>query len=84
MSDINTCSHTLYSLASIKRGVRIAVWVVSIVDVTLMIATLLAVIFQCDPVAYNWDFTIPGGTCTRSIILGATGMEVPLQIITQH
>lgn len=50
----------LLRLASIKRGVRIVVWVTAVFNAALMIATLLVVILQCDPVALNWDPTLEG------------------------
>jgi hypothetical protein len=37
-------------------------------NTSAMIAIFLVIIFQCNPIAYNWDKTIAGGTCIEQKI----------------
>lgn len=59
----------LLRLASIKRGVRAVIWGVAIFNGALMVSVFLVVIFQCHPIAYNWDLTIKG-TCIEQLAFG--------------
>jgi hypothetical protein len=46
------------------------------VNTSAMVAIFLVVIFKCNPIAYNWDKTIAGGTCIDQgifvVLTGAT------------
>lgn len=53
----------LRRLESQSRVVNGLIWSAVTIVVGLFIATLFVDIFQCTPVAYVYDFTIPGGKC---------------------
>ncbi|CAK7226595.1 hypothetical protein SBRCBS47491_006285 [Sporothrix bragantina] len=53
----------LLKLGSQKPGVRISIHILNALNLSLMVAIFLVVIFQCTPIAYNWDTTIEGGHC---------------------
>ena len=42
---------------------HIVIWVTMACTIGLFIAVLFADLFQCTPVAYFWDHSIPGGHC---------------------
>ena len=52
----------LLKLGSQKPGVRICIHCLNVFNLSLMVAIFLVVIFQCDPIRYNWD-TSAGGHC---------------------
>lgn len=43
-----------FSIASIVAGVIVIMW---------CLAVFFTALFQCKPIAFNWDKTIEGGTC---------------------
>ena len=45
------------------RPFRIACYLVLAVNLFFLTATILATCLICTPLAYNWDYTIPGGSC---------------------
>jgi len=53
----------LLRLGGQKPGVRYAIHALNIFNIALMVAIFLVVIFQCTPIAYNWDPTIAGAHC---------------------
>ncbi|KAJ5918307.1 hypothetical protein N7454_010682 [Penicillium verhagenii] len=53
----------LRRLDSRSRIVNILIWTSLGVVTALFIAVLFVDIFQCHPIAYNWDMTIKGGKC---------------------
>lgn len=53
----------LLKLGSQKPGVRWCIYVLNTFNLSLMVAIFLVVIFQCKPIAYNWDTSIEGGSC---------------------
>lgn len=53
----------LYLRIFVKRGTRIACYVLIGVITANWIAFSIADIFQCTPVAYQWDKSIAHGTC---------------------
>ncbi|KAJ5288664.1 hypothetical protein N7478_001694 [Penicillium angulare] len=53
----------LRRLDSRSRVVQILIWISLAVIISLFIAVLFVDIFQCHPIAYNWDMTIKGGKC---------------------
>jgi hypothetical protein len=55
----------LLRLGGQKPGVRYAIHAMNIFNIALMIAIFLTVIFQCKPIAFNWDPTIPDGKCIK-------------------
>ncbi|KAF6810872.1 CFEM domain-containing protein [Colletotrichum sojae] len=52
-------------LSGHKRGVRLTIHALNMFNVTLGIAIFVVVIFQCAPIAFFWDKTIPGGRCIK-------------------
>lgn len=66
----------LLRLSGPKTGVRTAVWIVSAFNVAEMIAIFLVVIFQCSPIAANWDLALaPSAKCVNQSTFGlATGV----------
>ncbi|KAL1899811.1 hypothetical protein Sste5346_002677 [Sporothrix stenoceras] len=55
----------LLKLGSQKPGVRICIHILNTLNLSLMVAIFLVVIFQCTPIAFNWDTTIVGGHCVQ-------------------
>ena len=55
----------LLKLGSQKPGVRWCIYALNTFNLSLMVAIFLIVIFQCRPIAYNWDTSIAGGTCIQ-------------------
>lgn len=53
----------LHRLNSQSRVVRYLIWASLATVITLCLAVLLVDIFQCTPVAYVYDMSIPGGKC---------------------
>jgi hypothetical protein len=63
----------LLRLGGPKTGVRTAVWIVSALNVTEMIAVFLVVIFQCNPIRANWDLALaPTAKCINQATFGLT------------
>ncbi|KAF7935213.1 uncharacterized protein EAE97_008120 [Botrytis byssoidea] len=50
-------------LAGQKIEIKRMIWALLILNSALMVAIFIVVIFQCTPVAYNWQLDIPGGSC---------------------
>lgn len=53
----------LLKLGSQKPGVRWCIHSLNALNLSLMVAIFVVVIFECSPVAFSWDKTIPGGHC---------------------
>lgn len=53
----------LLKLGSQKRAVRRSIYALNAFNLALMVAIFLVVIFQCNPIAYNWDLSIKNGHC---------------------
>ncbi|KAJ2902230.1 hypothetical protein MKZ38_000832 [Zalerion maritima] len=47
-----------------KPGVTVAIHALNAFNIALMIAIFIVVIFQCNPIAYNWDSQLDG-TCVQ-------------------
>ncbi|KAB5572773.1 hypothetical protein GE09DRAFT_1217314 [Coniochaeta sp. 2T2.1] len=54
----------LLRLGGQKPGVRYAIHALNIFNIALMVAIFLVVIFQCNPVAFNWNPSL-NGTCIK-------------------
>ncbi|KAK2613378.1 hypothetical protein N8I77_000296 [Diaporthe amygdali] len=65
-------------IAGHKTGIRWAIYVINTINVCLMIATFLVVIFQTIPIAAYWDKTLP---VQRSIDAAAFGMSTFIMTI---
>ncbi|KAK4174124.1 hypothetical protein QBC36DRAFT_358203 [Triangularia setosa] len=52
-----------------KDGVRRFLLWLNIANISQMVAVFFAIIFQCLPIAFNWDPTIRGGRCVDRRIL---------------
>ncbi|KAF5871308.1 putative cfem domain-containing protein [Botrytis fragariae] len=50
-------------LAGQKTEIKRIIWALLIINNALMVAIFIVVIFQCTPIAYNWQVDIPGGYC---------------------
>lgn len=48
-----------------KPGVTWAIHALNFFNLALMVAIFIVVIFQCDPIAFNWDTSIEGGKCIK-------------------
>ena len=55
----------LLRLGGQKPGVRMTIHAINALNVTMMIAIFLVVLFQCNPVSFNWDKSIPDGQCVQ-------------------
>lgn len=55
----------LLKLGSQKPGVRWCIHILNALNLSLMVAIFVTVIFECTPVAFSWDKTIEGGTCIQ-------------------
>lgn len=53
----------LYLRIFTEKPYRIATWVLGAIISGTAFAVSLTTIFQCSPVQYAWDKSIPGGTC---------------------
>ncbi|KAL8666781.1 MAG: hypothetical protein Q9168_007417, partial [Polycauliona sp. 1 TL-2023] len=53
----------LFPRENTTRQWRISHATLGIISVMIAITTIFGVAFQCTPVAYAWDLTIPGGHC---------------------
>lgn len=63
----------LLRLASTKTEIRYSVWIVSTFNIAEMIAVFLVVIFQCNPIASNWDPALaPTAKCINQSAFGLT------------
>ncbi len=63
----------LLKLGSQKPGVRWCIHALNALNLGLMVAIFLVVIFQCAPIAYNWDTSIPNAHCiNRAVFYVAT------------
>ncbi|RHZ58930.1 uncharacterized protein CDV56_104310 [Aspergillus thermomutatus] len=45
------------------RGFHLAVWTIAFIAVGYNVASVLANIFSCSPIAKSWDVSITGGSC---------------------
>ncbi len=54
----------LYLRIFTEKPYRISTWVLAAIISGTAIAVSLATIFQCSPVQYAWDKSLPEGTCT--------------------
>ncbi|KXH50132.1 integral membrane protein [Colletotrichum simmondsii] len=59
----------LIRFSGVKDVVRYVVWVTATFNLALMIATFVAVIFQCTPIEKNWKPTL-AGSCIQQFSLG--------------
>ena len=53
----------LYLRIFTEKPYRITAWILAILISTTALAVSLTAVFQCSPIAYAWNKTIPGGTC---------------------
>ncbi|KAH8895311.1 hypothetical protein GQ53DRAFT_838978 [Thozetella sp. PMI_491] len=74
----------LLRIASIKDNVRIAIWVLIGIFTAYMIAVALAVVFVCDPIAFNWDPSIKDARCFNKIafVLGTSSITCFTALVT--
>ena len=54
-----------YRLFHSDQRLKIAVWVMATVVMCWYLTSTLVAIFQCTPIQYDWDRTLPGGQCIR-------------------
>ncbi|KAF3396781.1 hypothetical protein DPV78_008185 [Talaromyces pinophilus] len=75
----------LLRLASTKNEVRYSVWIVAGFNVAEMIAVFLVVIFQCNPIAANWDPALAAtAKCVNQSAFGLTtgGLTILTDLFT--
>jgi hypothetical protein len=53
----------LYLRLAITRVYRALIWTTIAVVIATFVGFVIAGIFQCSPIVFAWDKTIPGGTC---------------------
>lgn len=70
-----------YHRIFIVRKFHIWCIVVGVVTLAWMLASSLSSILACQPLAYYWDRSIPGGHCANVITLGYI-ITLPLDILT--
>lgn len=82
----------LLRLSGPKTGVPTCVWIVSAFNIAEMIAVFLVVIFQCNPIAFNWDLSLaPTSKCVHrgtfalttgalTILTDLTTLAIPIYI----
>ena len=81
----------LYLRIFVQRMFRIICWIMLVIVLSYLIASMAASIFQCTPVARAWDKSIPG-TCVNitmnwyanagfSIATGVIILVLPMPII---
>ncbi|KEQ62025.1 uncharacterized protein M437DRAFT_50793, partial [Aureobasidium melanogenum CBS 110374] len=54
-----------------SKSIRKVIWTVIILCITMAIATIAEMIFQCHPVSFFWDRMTPGGHCVDPSITTA-------------
>ncbi|CAK7216614.1 hypothetical protein SBRCBS47491_002887 [Sporothrix bragantina] len=52
-----------------KNGIRRLILWLNAINLAQMVGIFVALIFQCTPIAFNWDRTIPGGHCVDQRLL---------------
>ncbi|EPE04902.1 cfem domain-containing protein [Ophiostoma piceae UAMH 11346] len=74
----------LLKLGRQKPGVRWCIYALNTFNLSLMVAIFLVVIFQCKPIAYNWDHSIEGGTCIDqgSFYVATTALTLFTDVLT--
>jgi hypothetical protein len=60
-----------------KKGFKYAFFATAGLSISIWLSTLLTAIFKCRPIAFNWDRTIPGGTCinTKNFFIAALALN---------
>jgi len=53
----------LYLRVAVQKGYRALIWATMAFVTLTFVAFVVAGLFQCSPITYAWDKTIPGGTC---------------------
>lgn len=53
----------LYLRLAVKKPLRIVIWATMGFVIATFVGCVVAGLFQCNPIAFAWDKTIPGGTC---------------------
>jgi len=69
----------------VSRGFRIAAWVCMGCAGGYWLGSMLQLFLICEPFAYNWDHTIPGGHCASQNVafstIGAFNLITDLMIM---
>ncbi|KAJ9136689.1 Cfem domain-containing protein [Pleurostoma richardsiae] len=63
-----------------KDGVRRFIVILNTLNIVQMVAFFFVIVFQCRPIAFNWDKTIEGGRCVDTRVVFTT--TATLNIIT--
>lgn len=77
---------------TIKRTFTITSWLVGFLVIMTGLANIFGAVFQCSPVAYAWDKTIPRGSCMDivafsrymaipNVVTGAVMLIMPLPVV---
>ncbi|KAL2271504.1 hypothetical protein VTJ83DRAFT_875 [Remersonia thermophila] len=61
---------------------RLLLWL-NVVNISQMAAVFFAILFQCTPVAFNWDLSIPGGRCVdrRALYILTAAFNIVMDIL---
>lgn len=67
-----------YYRLSVSGGFRVSVNVLIVINIALTVSIFFADLFQCTPVAFVWDSTIPGGKCmnTKAFFIGSAVLNI--------
>lgn len=68
----------LLRLGGTKQNIRWVIYVLHAFNLAQVIAVCLACIFQCTPVSYFWDPTVPGGTCFNKGVFYITSTAITI------
>lgn len=73
----------LYKVIFVKDTFRRAVFGVMGLTVAFCLAYFFAILFQCHPIAFYWDQTIPNGTCVNQtqLFLATACLNLVLDVI---
>lgn len=68
----------LYGDIFVSRRFRYLLWAVAVFMAAWAIAFSFAAIFQCSPIAYNWDTTISDGHCINygAVVIAAGALNI--------
>lgn len=74
----------LYSKIFSMPAFVLAAKINGVLVMLLAVATILGALLQCQPLAFNWDQTIPGGHCGNQVLSYKItgGLNVTLDVFT--
>jgi hypothetical protein len=84
MVKISVLIFMLRLIGPTKVGLKYTMWTIIYFTGGLTIAIFFCVIFVCDPIAYNWNPTIPGGHCfdRKPFAMWTAGVTIATDLVT--